>query len=99
MSRTRHESQHLHHRRGQVPFRRNLLSELRKLFHVRQLSVEQQVSDFLKAGLLRHFVNVVAAIHQPGIGIDPADRRFARDHARQAWAVRRLLRFGNHVAC
>ena len=66
---------------------RNLLPEFIQLFAVRQLAVEQQVSDFFERRFVAHFVNVVAAIHQPRIRIDPTDRRFARDHAGQPGAV------------
>src|SRR5437867_13339365 len=87
MRRSRHEPQHFDDRLWQLALRSNLLPELRKLFHVWQLAVEQKIGDFLKACPLRHFMNVVAAIHQSGIWIDPADRSFAGDHARQTRAV------------
>src|SRR5438093_11609273 len=61
--------------------------KLRNLFHIRQLAVEQKIGDFLKACPLRHLMNVITAIHQSGIWIDPADRGFAGDHARQTRAV------------
>src|SRR5438093_11820230 len=87
MRRSRHEPQHFDDRLWQLAFRSNLLPELRKLFHIRQLAVKQEISDFLEACSLRHLMNVVAAIHQSGIWIDPADRGFAGDHARQTRAV------------
>src|SRR6266545_5578520 len=87
MSRAREQPQHFHNRRWQRTVRGELLPKLRQLFGAGQLAVEQQVSDFLITCLLRHFMNVVAAIHQPGIRIDPADRRFAGDDARQAGTV------------
>src|SRR5207245_11358397 len=87
MGRWREQSQHFYDRRRQCTLSRNLFRESVELFDVGQLAVEQQVSDFLEAGPLRHFMNVVAPIHQPGIWIDPADRRFARDYAGQAGAV------------
>ena len=87
MRRAWQKAQHINHRTGQHALRGNLLRKLDKLLAIGQFAIEQQISDFLKTRLLRHFVNVVAAIHQPGIGIDPADRRFARDHASQARAV------------
>ena len=58
-----------------------------QLFDRRQLAVEKEISDFLEVRLLRHLVNVVAAIHQAGVGIDPADFCFAGDHAGKSWAV------------
>ena len=61
--------------------------KLLELAHVRQFAVEKKISDFLEARFLRHLVNVVAAIHQAGIGIDPADFCFAGDHAGKSGAV------------
>src|SRR6266498_3094337 len=87
MRRSRHEPQHFNDRLWQIALRRNLSGKLRKPFHIRQLAVEQKISDFLKACPLRHFMKVVAAIHQSGIWIDPADRGFAGDNARQTLAV------------
>jgi hypothetical protein len=60
-----------------------------------QLAVEKEISDLLKARFLSHFVNVVAAIHQAGIGIDPANFGFAGDHSGEAGAVWRFS-FGAH---
>jgi hypothetical protein len=54
--------------------------EFLQLLRVRQLSIEQQISDLLESGLLGHPMNVVAPIHQPGSGIDPADRRLTGDY-------------------
>ena len=55
---------------GPLRFRRvNLPSS-----SARQFAVQAEVSDFLEVRLLRHLVNVVAAIHQARIRIDPADR-------------------------
>src|SRR6266567_7101978 len=79
--------EHFGHWAGQRTLRGNLLGKLGQLFSVRQLAIEQQVSDFLKTRLLRHFMNVVAAIHEPGIGIDPADRRFACNPPSQTGTV------------
>src|SRR6266487_2760795 len=87
MGRWRQQPQHFYDMRRQLALSRNLLGESVELFDVGQIAVEQQVSDFLETGPLRHFMNVVAAIHQPGIRIDPADRGLACDHASQAWAV------------
>ena len=78
----RQEPQHFDHWTRQRAFRGNLLCKLHQLFAIRQLAIEQQVSDFFKARLPRHVVNVVAAVHQPGIWIDPANCRFTRNHAR-----------------
>src|SRR5438552_11655973 len=96
MGRWRQQPQHFYDRRRQFALSPNLFRESVELFDVGQLAVEQQVSDFLEAGPLRHFMNVVAAIHQPGIRIDPADRRFARDYTGQAGAVL-WFGFGSHA--
>src|SRR5437762_13268606 len=87
MRRSRHEPQHFDDRLWQLALRRNLSGKLRKQFHIRQLAVEQKKDDFLKACPLRHFMNVIAAIHQSGIWIDRADLGFAGDNARQTRAV------------
>src|SRR5882724_7856050 len=87
MRRSRHQPQQFEDRLGQLALRRNLFPKLSKLFHVRQLAVKQEVSHLLEACLLRQLMDVVAAIHQSGIWIDPADRGFAGDHAGQARAV------------
>ena len=83
----RHQSQHFDNGLRQFPLRRDLAREFAELFLAGQLAVKQQERDFFEAGLLRHFVNVVAAIHQPGVGIDAANFCFARDHAGQAGTV------------
>jgi hypothetical protein len=73
-----------------------LLPEVLQLFCIRQLAIEQQVSDLLKGGFLGHLMNVVASIHQPGSGIDPADRRFTGDYPGQSRAVLWFC-FSTHV--
>src|SRR6266480_3813099 len=81
------QPQHFRHLPRQCALRSNLLPEIGQLLPIGQLAVQQQVRDLLETRLLRHIMNVVTAIHQPGIWIDPADRGFAGDHARQARAV------------
>src|SRR5437763_10748744 len=71
----REKSQHFRYWPGQLAFAGDLLREFLQLLRVRQLAVEQQIRDLLESGLLGHPMNVVAPIHQPGSGIDPADRR------------------------
>ena len=61
--------------------------KLLELAHVRQFTVEKEISDLLETGFLRHLMNVVTAIHQTGIGIDPADLCFAGDNPGEARAV------------
>ena len=78
----RQKPQHFDHGTRQCAFRGNLLRKLYQLFPVGQLAVEQEVSDFFETRLLRHIMNVVAAVHQPRSGVDPANGRLARDHAR-----------------
>src|ERR1700682_5519815 len=92
----RHEPQHLHNRRRQWSLARNLARKFSELLETRQLAVQQQVGDFLEAGLLRHFVNVVAAIHQTRVRVDPADLRLARDHSGQTGTVGWFC-FGSHL--
>ena len=75
------QPQHFRHLPRQCALRSNLLPEIGQLLPIGQLAVQQQVRDLLETRLLRHFMNVVTAIHQPGIWIDPADRGFAGDHA------------------
>jgi hypothetical protein len=67
--------------------RGDLLCELDQLFPIGQLAVQQQICDFFKTRLLRHFMNVVTAVHQPGIWIDPTDCCFASDDPRQTRTV------------
>ena len=59
----REKSQHLRYRFGQPAFAGNLLREFLQLLRVRQLSIEQQISDILERGLLSHLMNIVAPIH------------------------------------
>ena len=87
MSLTRQKPQHFGHRTRQRALGGNLLCELDQLFAIGQLAVKQQVSDFLKAGLVRHLMNVIAAIHQPSIRIDPADCRFPSNYTCQPGAI------------
>ena len=61
----------------QRPRGSDLHSKALEFSHGRQLTVQEEAGDFLEAGLVRHLVNVVAAIHQAGIGVDPADFGFA----------------------
>src|SRR5437870_11669825 len=91
----RQKPQHFRHWARQRALRSNLLCELNQLFPIGQLAIQQQVCDLLKTRLLRHFMNVVTPIHQPGVGIDPADRRFSCDNAGQSGAVF-WFRFSSH---
>src|SRR6476660_3658743 len=92
----REKSQHFRYRPGQPAFAGDLLREFLQLLRVRQLSIEQQISDLLESGLLGHPMNVVAPIHQPGSGIDPADRRLTGDYPGQSRAVLWFC-FSTHV--
>src|SRR6266542_2651338 len=91
----RQKPQHFRHWARQRALPSNLLCELNQLFPIGQLAIQQQVCDLLKTRLLRHFVNVVTPIHQPGVGIDPADRRFSCNNAGQSGAVF-WFRFSSH---
>ena len=92
----REKSQHFRYWPGQLAFAGDLLREFLQLLRVRQLAVEQQIRDLLESGLLGHPMNVVAPIHQPGSGIDPADRRFTSDYPGQSRAVLWFC-FSTHV--
>src|SRR4029077_6343021 len=92
----REKSEHVGYRPWQRAFAGNLLCEFLQLLRVRQLSIEQQISDLLESGLFGHPMNVVAPIHQPGSGIDPADRRFTGDYPGQSRAVLWFC-FSTHV--
>src|SRR5437016_13367894 len=80
----RQKPQHFRYRPRQPAFAGDLLREVLQLLCIWQLTVEQQISDLLESGLLGHLMNVVAPIHQPGSGIDPADRRFTGDYPGQS---------------
>src|SRR6478672_6154383 len=92
----REKSQHFRYRTRQPAFAADLLREILQLLCIWQLTVKQQISDLLESGLLGHPMNVVAPIHQPGSGIDPADRRFAGDYPGQSGAVLWFC-FSTHV--
>ena len=77
---------------------RNLLLEFVQLFAVWQFAVEQQIRDFFEGRFVAHFVNVVAAIHEPGVRIDPANGGFACDHAGEPRAILWFC-FGGHYLC
>ena len=83
----RQKPQHFRDWAGQLALAGNLLCEFPQLLRTWQFAIEQQVSDLLESGLLGHLMNVVAPIHQPGGGIDPADRRFTGDYPGQSRAV------------
>ncbi len=83
----RHQPQHLQDLLRKRTLGGESAGKFFPLLDRRQLAVEEKVSDFLEVRFLRHLVNVVAAIHQAGVGIDPADFRFAGDHAGKSWAV------------
>jgi hypothetical protein len=72
-----------------------LLRKLDQLFPIGELAIEQQVRDLFKTSLLRHVMNIVAPIHQTGVGIDPANRSFAGNNSGQPRAVFWFL-FGSH---
>ena len=63
MRRFRQKLEHLLDFLWQRTLGRNLLLKFVELLAVRQLAVQQQVSDFLERRFGAHFVNVVAAIH------------------------------------
>src|SRR6478672_1454926 len=90
------KSQHFRYRPGQLAFASDLLREFLQLLSIWQLSIEQQISDLLESGLLGHPMNVVAPIHQPGGGIDPANRRLTGDYPGQSGAVLWFC-FSTHV--
>src|SRR4030095_2987792 len=69
---------------------------LTELLHVRQVAIKQEIRDLLEASFLRHLVDIVAAIHQAGVRIDPADLRLACDHAGEA---RTVSWFGFFFSC
>ena len=89
------EPEHLEDGLRQLAFRDDRAAEGGQLPRVRQLVMKQQIRDLFEVRLLGHLVNVVAAIHQPGIGIDPADGGFPGDHAGKSWAVSWFC-FGSH---
>src|SRR5437667_1444505 len=91
----RQKPQHFRHWARQRALCGNLLPKLDQLFPIGQFAIQQQVCDLLKTRLLRHLMNVVTPIHQPGVGIDPADRRFSCDNAGQSGAVF-WFRFSSH---
>ena len=82
MRRLRQKPQHLDDFLRQLALRGDLFLEFLQLLSVRQFAVQEQISDFLERRLVAHFVNVIAAVHQARVRIDPANLRFARDHAR-----------------
>ncbi len=82
MRRSRQKPQHLDNFFRKIALRGNLLAELFQLLAIGQLAIEKQIGDFLKRRLVAHFMNVVAAVHEARVRIDPANLRFARNHAR-----------------
>ena len=96
MRNARQKPQHFRYRPRQLAFAGDLLREVLQLLGIWQLAVEQQISDLLESGFLGHPMNVVAPIHQPGSGIDPADRRFTGDYPGQTRAVLWFC-FSTHV--
>src|SRR6266496_1280239 len=95
MSRARQQPQHFRHLPRQRALCGNLLRKFGKLFPVGQLTIQEQVRDLFKTRFLRHFMNVVAPIHQTGVWIDPTDRRFSCNNAGQSGAVF-WFRFSSH---
>src|SRR5262249_38774440 len=96
MRSAREKPQHFRYLLRQPAFAGDLLRKVLELLCVWQLAVEQQISDLLERSLLGHPMNVVAPIHQPGSGIDPANRRFTGDYPGQSGAVLWFC-FSTHV--
>jgi hypothetical protein len=83
----RHEPKHFQNGLGQGALRGERFRKFRQLLCGRQLAIQKQIGDFLEVRLLRHLVDVVTAVHQPRVWVDPANFRFAGDHPGQARAV------------
>ena len=85
--RLRQKPQQFDHFLWQLALSGDLFLEFLQLLAVGQFAVQQQISDFLERGLVAHLVNVIAAVHQPGVRIDPANGRFACNHAGEPGTV------------
>jgi hypothetical protein len=83
----RHQLEHFQNWLRQRAVRGECFRKFRQFLRRRQLAVQQQVGDLLEVRLLRHLMDVVAAVHQARVWVDPANFRFAGDHPGQARAV------------
>ena len=83
----RKQAEHFQNGVRQASLSGEIAFELAELLHTRQLTVQEQPCHFLEARLFRKLVNVVSAVEQARIGMDPADGRFAGDNAREPRAV------------
>ena len=87
----RHEIQHFNDFRWQCSSGCQFAANGSELGHRRQFATQQQPHDFFETRVRGEIVNVIAAIEQSRVRIDPADGSFAGNHAFEA---RTIGRFG-----
>ena len=92
----RHQAQPIEHLFRNGTSRGNFPGKLAQLLGIGQFALKQKIRNLFEARFFRYFVNVVTAISEARVRIDPADFGLSCDHTGEAWTVIRLGFFSCH---